>query len=520
MTNAEIIARRSLEALTAERAAFLQKYDLCAVCTEPRTSQVHRDIRPNAVRGPWDSPHHEFVAAEITERPAAISPALRARIETTVGAIAEPTVCGVCGAEFGTGAAKYAHLSADPECSRAEVGHRVRALTAAQEIAIASFTAAEVARRAAGEPGHVQRCGARHPMYPKQVRCEEAAGHSGRHGHSFFARYWSDEPESETGAVCYAAGEPEPKLCSVCREPITDLDAAVELTGGWLAHPACGPRYPTSAELATFRRSYFPLDNGRWGAINPATNRPILPFGLDHADGGRAWIHELQSGIGTTTRPERVGEARRGANADRSAWSASRVQWAADEARIFGLLARTALAAAARPKLPAPADGDASTEAVAAYFAAEPAALVATLERRGPVGELLGFTIETRDGCRFEVPIPVVDGGDPARMAAATETKAAEIAEHEAERQAALQTAEAERVASLDALQGTTPAEADPWQSYAARGMADALDRMAGRLAGFTDLEAERVEVAVQTLRIVAGDLRELGAIVGKAAAS
>ena len=37
----------------------------------------------------------------------------------------------------------------------------------------------------------VRRCTARHPLHA-EVRCEEPAGHSGQHAHSFYARYWED----------------------------------------------------------------------------------------------------------------------------------------------------------------------------------------------------------------------------------------------------------------------------------------------------------------------------------------
>jgi hypothetical protein len=35
-----------------------------------------------------------------------------------------------------------------------------------------------------------RRCTSR---YTAQVRCEERIGHDGPHGHSFFARYWTDD---------------------------------------------------------------------------------------------------------------------------------------------------------------------------------------------------------------------------------------------------------------------------------------------------------------------------------------
>ncbi len=39
-----------------------------------------------------------------------------------------------------------------------------------------------------------RRCGARHPMYGKQVRCEEPIGHRGEHFHSFYMRSWDNAP--------------------------------------------------------------------------------------------------------------------------------------------------------------------------------------------------------------------------------------------------------------------------------------------------------------------------------------
>ena len=41
------------------------------------------------------------------------------------------------------------------------------------------------------KPKRVRRCTARHPLHA-EVRCEEPAGHSGQHAHSFYARYWED----------------------------------------------------------------------------------------------------------------------------------------------------------------------------------------------------------------------------------------------------------------------------------------------------------------------------------------
>jgi hypothetical protein len=53
-----------------DRIAYMKKYDLCASCTENRNSQVHRDIDPSAVRGPYDIPHHVFVELDSPEAPA------------------------------------------------------------------------------------------------------------------------------------------------------------------------------------------------------------------------------------------------------------------------------------------------------------------------------------------------------------------------------------------------------------------------------------------------------------------
>lgn len=55
------------------------------------------------------------------------------------------------------------------------------------------ITAGEVERYAAEHGRKVDRCTARHPSHPKQVRCEDVAGHSGEHHHSFYARYWEDD---------------------------------------------------------------------------------------------------------------------------------------------------------------------------------------------------------------------------------------------------------------------------------------------------------------------------------------
>jgi len=42
----------------------------------------------------------------------------------------------------------------------------------------------------------VRRCGVLHPLYGKQVRCEEPKGHDGEHVNSFFARsWWIDDPK-------------------------------------------------------------------------------------------------------------------------------------------------------------------------------------------------------------------------------------------------------------------------------------------------------------------------------------
>lgn len=41
---------------------------LCERCTEPRHSQVHFHLDPNAVRGPYDIPHHEYVAPKGSDR--------------------------------------------------------------------------------------------------------------------------------------------------------------------------------------------------------------------------------------------------------------------------------------------------------------------------------------------------------------------------------------------------------------------------------------------------------------------
>ena len=45
-----------------------------------------------------------------------------------------------------------------------------------------------------------KRCPSR---YSLQVRCEDAAGHDGPHGHSFYARYWADadRPTATASAV-------------------------------------------------------------------------------------------------------------------------------------------------------------------------------------------------------------------------------------------------------------------------------------------------------------------------------
>lgn len=35
-------------------------HEICSVCTESATSQVHRNLDPKAVRGMWDTPHHVY----------------------------------------------------------------------------------------------------------------------------------------------------------------------------------------------------------------------------------------------------------------------------------------------------------------------------------------------------------------------------------------------------------------------------------------------------------------------------
>ncbi len=42
-------------------------------------------------------------------------------------------------------------------------------------------------------PKRVPRCKAWHPSHPKQVRCEEPAGHTGSHFNSFYQRRWDDD---------------------------------------------------------------------------------------------------------------------------------------------------------------------------------------------------------------------------------------------------------------------------------------------------------------------------------------
>jgi excisionase family DNA binding protein len=56
-----------------------------------------------------------------------------------------------------------------------------------------SISPAEVARYAAESGRKTRRCTSRYPGAPRQVRCEDVAGHSGEHFHSFFMRHWSDE---------------------------------------------------------------------------------------------------------------------------------------------------------------------------------------------------------------------------------------------------------------------------------------------------------------------------------------
>ena len=82
------------------------------------------------------------------------------------------------------------------------------------------------------------------------------------------------------------------------------------------------PHYPTSAELAAFRRARFfigPDGMGTnpgsvWGWVNPATGRPTMPFGLDHPRDGGAWPHERERGIGHTCPPPMI------ANDDDELW--------------------------------------------------------------------------------------------------------------------------------------------------------------------------------------------------------
>jgi hypothetical protein len=63
--------------------------------------------------------------------------------------------------------------------------------------------------------------------------------------------------------------------------------------------------FPTTAELAAFRRSYFWIDpvtglgtkpGSLWGTINPATNQPIWPHVLNRPP--RADGYEIREGIG------------------------------------------------------------------------------------------------------------------------------------------------------------------------------------------------------------------------------
>ena len=53
-----------------------------------------------------------------------------------------------------------------------------------QSAPLASLKAVRTARCASTYPGVT--------LKGKTVRCESAAGHDGRHGHSFAARYWED----------------------------------------------------------------------------------------------------------------------------------------------------------------------------------------------------------------------------------------------------------------------------------------------------------------------------------------
>jgi hypothetical protein len=51
------------------------------------------------------------------------------------------------------------------------------------------------------------RCGERHPMYGRQVRCEERRNHAGDHFNSFYMRAWDNtrrQPEQvRPEAVAY-----------------------------------------------------------------------------------------------------------------------------------------------------------------------------------------------------------------------------------------------------------------------------------------------------------------------------
>lgn len=71
-----------------------------------------------------------------------------------------------------------------------------------------------------------QRCPSVYPgavtLNGRPVRCELSAGHDGRHGHSFAARYWDDydkvqlaEPDDDY--VCYFPLAPQPSI--VERQP-------------------------------------------------------------------------------------------------------------------------------------------------------------------------------------------------------------------------------------------------------------------------------------------------------------
>ena len=57
---AAIEMRHLHDALIASQDWYGHDDRSCVICTEPAASQVHRDIDPAAIRGPWDIPHHEY----------------------------------------------------------------------------------------------------------------------------------------------------------------------------------------------------------------------------------------------------------------------------------------------------------------------------------------------------------------------------------------------------------------------------------------------------------------------------